>query len=394
MPRMRGRLYSSWASSTWSLPSAETACCAKMSRISCVRSTTRVSSASSRRRCCAGASSSSTTSTSAPAAANADFSSSSLPLPTYVRGIGSRPVLHELADRVDAGGPRELVELCQLRGLVGRAEARDGEPALGLRAGQRIGLMVRHDDIMRASVNHASVAGMALSPVLAEQSTYPFVRLERAKQEAAARGVEIIDFGQGDPREPTDPLIRRALADGLAETMGYPKAEGLPELRSAIAGWVGRRFGVALDPDCELIPTLGSKEAIFSFAQVFVDVAGGRDIVLVPDPAYPVYERGAEFAGATHRAPAAPRGERLPPRPRRRSRRRRSTGRRSSGSTTRTTRPQPSRRARSTRSWRSSRRGTTSSSARTRRTASSGSTSRPPRRSSSTTARTPSSSTR
>ena len=140
---------------------------------------------------------------------------------------------------------------------------------------------------------------MALSPVLAEQSTYPFVRLERAKQEAAARGVEIIDFGQGDPREPTDPLIRHALADSLAETMGYPKAEGLPELRSAIAGWVGRRFGAALDPDCELIPTLGSKEAIFSFAQVFVDVAGGRDIVLVPDPAYPVYERGAEFAGAT-----------------------------------------------------------------------------------------------
>ena len=140
---------------------------------------------------------------------------------------------------------------------------------------------------------------MALSPVLAEQSTYPFVRLERAKQDAAARGVEIIDFGQGDPREPTDPLIRRALADGLAETMGYPKAEGLPELRSAIAGWVERRFGAALDPDRELIPTLGSKEAIFSFAQVFVDVAGGRDTVLLPDPAYPVYERGAEFAGAT-----------------------------------------------------------------------------------------------
>ncbi|MET0937991.1 MAG: aminotransferase class I/II-fold pyridoxal phosphate-dependent enzyme [Gaiellaceae bacterium] len=140
---------------------------------------------------------------------------------------------------------------------------------------------------------------MALSPVLAEQSTYPFVRLEQAKQQAAARGVEIIDFGQGDPREPTDPLIRRALAEGLAETMSYPKAEGLPELRAAIAGWVARRFAVTLDPDRELIPTLGSKEAIFSFAQVFVNVDGGRDVVLVPDPAYPVYERGAEFAGAT-----------------------------------------------------------------------------------------------
>ena len=139
---------------------------------------------------------------------------------------------------------------------------------------------------------------MALSPVLGEQSTYPFVRLEQAKRDAAARGIEIIDFGQGDPREPTDPLIRQALADSVTETMGYPKAEGLPELRAAIAGWVARRFGVELDPDRELIPTLGSKEAIFSFAQVFVDIAGGRDIVLVPDPAYPVYERGAEFAGA------------------------------------------------------------------------------------------------
>jgi N-succinyldiaminopimelate aminotransferase len=139
---------------------------------------------------------------------------------------------------------------------------------------------------------------VALSPVLAEQSTYPFVRIEQAKREAAARGVDIIDFGQGDPREPTDPLIREALVDALAETMGYPKAEGLPELREAISGWVARRFGVELDPDRELVPTLGSKEAIFSFAQVFVDVPGGRDTVLVPDPAYPVYERGAEFAGA------------------------------------------------------------------------------------------------
>jgi acetylornithine aminotransferase len=139
---------------------------------------------------------------------------------------------------------------------------------------------------------------VALSPVLAEQSTYPFVRLEQAKREAVARGLDIIDFGQGDPREPTDPLIRRALADGVAETMGYPKAEGLPELREAIAGWVSRRFGVGLDSDRELIPTLGSKEAIFSFAHVFADVPGGKDTVLVPDPAYPVYERGAEFAGA------------------------------------------------------------------------------------------------
>jgi N-succinyldiaminopimelate aminotransferase len=137
-----------------------------------------------------------------------------------------------------------------------------------------------------------------VSPILAEQATYPFVRLEQAKRETAARGIEIIDFGQGDPREPTDPMIRRALAEGLAETMAYPKAEGLPELREAIARWCAARFGVDLDPDSEIIPTLGSKEAIFSFAQVIVDPRGGNDTVIVPDPAYPVYERGAEFAGA------------------------------------------------------------------------------------------------
>ena len=139
---------------------------------------------------------------------------------------------------------------------------------------------------------------MHVSPVLAAQATYPFVRIEQAKRETAAAGVEIFDFGQGDPREPTDPLIRQALVDALADTKGYPKAEGLPELREAISGWAERRFGVRLDPATEIVPTLGSKEAIFSFAQVVADPAGGKDTVLVTEPGYPVPERGALFAGA------------------------------------------------------------------------------------------------
>ncbi len=139
---------------------------------------------------------------------------------------------------------------------------------------------------------------MHVSPLLTEQATYPFVRIERAKREAAARGVEIFDFGSGDPREPTDPSIVKALVDALPLTAGYPRAEGLPELRDAIAGWLERRFGVMLDPDRELLPTLGSKEAIFSLAQVVVDRAGARDTVVVTDPGYPVAERGARFAGA------------------------------------------------------------------------------------------------
>jgi acetylornithine aminotransferase len=137
-----------------------------------------------------------------------------------------------------------------------------------------------------------------VSPILAAQSTYPFVRLERAKREAAEAGIEIVDFGQGDPREPTDPAIRQALIDGLRERMGYPKAEGLPELRAAIAGWVERRFGVRLDPNREVVPTLGSKEAIFSFAQVVLDADGAKDAVVVTEPGYPVQERGALFARA------------------------------------------------------------------------------------------------
>jgi succinyldiaminopimelate transaminase len=108
----------------------------------------------------------------------------------------------------------------------------------------------------------------------------------------------VIDFGTGDPREPTDPLIRQALVDGMRDRMGYPAAVGLPELREAIAAWASRRFGVSLDPDTEVIPTLGSKEAIFSFALATVDSSGARDTVVFTDPGYPVYERGALFAHA------------------------------------------------------------------------------------------------
>jgi succinyldiaminopimelate transaminase len=137
-----------------------------------------------------------------------------------------------------------------------------------------------------------------VSPTLSSLGAYPFVQLEEAKREAAGRGVELIDFGVGDPREPTPELVRRALIDALGETSTYPLAQGLPELRAAVAAWVSRRFGADLDPDREVIPTLGSKEAIFSLAQVVVDRRADRRLVAVPEPGYPVYERGALFAGA------------------------------------------------------------------------------------------------
>jgi acetylornithine aminotransferase len=137
-----------------------------------------------------------------------------------------------------------------------------------------------------------------VSPILEAQATYPFVRLNQAVAEREERGLEVIDFGMGDPQEPTDPRILQALRDGVRERMGYPAAVGLRELREAIAAWVGRRFDVALDPDRHVIPTLGSKEAIFTFANVVLDVAGGRDTVVVTEPGYPVPGRGAAFARA------------------------------------------------------------------------------------------------
>lgn len=139
---------------------------------------------------------------------------------------------------------------------------------------------------------------MPISPVLEGQTTYPFVRLNEAARRVEARGVDVIDFGTGDPREATDPLIRQALVDGVRERMGYPLAQGLPELREAIADWTRRRFDVVLDPDRQVIPTLGSKEAIFSLAQVVVDLDGGKDTIAYTEPGYPVYERGALFAHA------------------------------------------------------------------------------------------------
>ena len=134
-----------------------------------------------------------------------------------------------------------------------------------------------------------------INPVLAEMAVYPFTRLEEERRRLLAAGVDVIDFGKGDPNEPTDPMIRRALVDALPERAPYPLAQGLPELREAAAGWLERRFGVSVDPEREIVPTYGSKEAIFSLAQVLG--TEGR-VVAFGEPAYPVYERGALFAGA------------------------------------------------------------------------------------------------
>ncbi len=139
---------------------------------------------------------------------------------------------------------------------------------------------------------------MRFSPVLSELGTYPFAALDQAKARARERGVELIDFSIGDPREGADTFIRDAMVEALDSVAGYPRAAGLPELRAAIRDWAARRFGVQVDADREIVPTLGAKEAIFSFAQIVIDPAGGKDLIVATEPGYPVAPRGARFAGA------------------------------------------------------------------------------------------------
>jgi len=138
------------------------------------------------------------------------------------------------------------------------------------------------------------------NPVLERLGAYPLARVSRDRDRARGRGVELVDFGLGDPGEDTPAFVRAALVAALEEhpAGSYPATEGLPELREAIAGWARRRFGAAVDPATEILPSLGSKEMVFHLANVFVDRDGGRSVVAVPTPGYPVYLRSAALAGA------------------------------------------------------------------------------------------------
>ena len=216
----------------------------------------------------------------------------------------------------------------------------------------------------------------------------------RRRRSGAAQGLEVIDFGMGDPREPTDPRILQALRDGVRERMGYPAAVGLPELREAIARWVGRRFGVALDPDAARDP-----DARLEGGDLLVRPGrarrrrrprhGRRDRARLPRarsaaPRSPA--RASSSSRCSRRTASCPTSTRCP------------TTLAAHGARLaellRTTRRAQSRRSRFSSGSRRSRASTASCSPRTRRTPSSGSTSRRPPRSSSPTGRTSSSSTR
>jgi succinyldiaminopimelate transaminase len=152
-----------------------------------------------------------------------------------------------------------------------------------------------------------------LSKSIRDVEPYPFEELDRRRKEARDAGRTLIDFGVGDPCEETPPFIREALRDAIAPISSYPRAAGLPELREAIADWIRRRTGAAVDPDRAVLPLLGSKELVFSLAQLIVEREAGKDLVLCTAPGYPIPERGARFAGAgVERLPLAEGGRFLP----------------------------------------------------------------------------------
>lgn len=135
------------------------------------------------------------------------------------------------------------------------------------------------------------------NPAFASLATYPFVRLDEAKAAARAKGIRVIDFTIGDPHEETPKRIRERLLHSVPARSSYPPAAGTPALRASIAGWCARRFGVQLDPEKHVLPSNGSKEAVYLIHQAVIDPHGERRVVLIPDPAYPVYEIATRFAG-------------------------------------------------------------------------------------------------
>ncbi len=124
---------------------------------------------------------------------------------------------------------------------------------------------------------------------------YAFAEVDKLVLELKKQGFKPIDFGVGDPREPTPEFIRDACkkAIDLRKSAGYPSYIGTFEFRNAVAVWIKKRFNVDLDPQTEISSTIGSKEAVFNFHEGFVNPG---DYVLIPNPGYPPMTRGTLFA--------------------------------------------------------------------------------------------------
>jgi len=121
--------------------------------------------------------------------------------------------------------------------------------------------------------------------------------LSRIKAGLVKEGKPVYDFGTGDPRIPTWSPVREALLNSLPEISQYPSVKGIEKLADAQAGYLKRRFNLATGNDLAIIPSQGSKEAIFNIALCLVGRAGGKKHMIYPDPGYPVYRSSTLYAG-------------------------------------------------------------------------------------------------
>ncbi len=137
---------------------------------------------------------------------------------------------------------------------------------------------------------------MRISQRISELPPYLFAEIDRRVEEKKRQGVEVINFGIGDPDLPTPPHIVEALCEEAAkpEHHRYPSYRGTQRFREAASAWVARRFGVSVDPEREVLALIGSKEGIAHFPLAVLDPG---DLALVPDPAYPVYLSSTLFCG-------------------------------------------------------------------------------------------------
>ena len=139
-----------------------------------------------------------------------------------------------------------------------------------------------------------------LNPRLSRLQPYPFERLRQWFAGVTPNpALAPINLSIGEPRHPTPPFVLEALAAGLRGLSNYPTTIGAPALREAIAAWLAQRHGLAaLDAGTQVLPVLGSREALFAFAQTVVDASRVGALVLMPNPFYQIYEGAALLAGA------------------------------------------------------------------------------------------------
>lgn len=145
-----------------------------------------------------------------------------------------------------------------------------------------------------------------MNPHLRQLQPYPFEKLRQLLAGVPPpRHLDAIDLSVGEPKHPAPAFVRQTLADHLEELALYPATKGIAQLRTTVSAWLQRRFALAAapDPEREVLPVNGTREALFAFAQCVIDP--GRDaLVVMPNPFYQIYEGAALLAGAaTHLLP-------------------------------------------------------------------------------------------